>query len=461
MAAILAQARGEFSALPSTPRRAARYGRGSVHTLAFLDPGHFHAALTLAERHPRVTDELFVYAPPGEELDDFLALVEAFNRRSERPTAWRPVVRAGGRSLERLAADRPGDIAIIAGRNDTKMSAIRRLHDAGSHILADKPWLAGPDGLADLRHTLADLPLAAEIMTGNHEITALLTTELVADAGVFGGFAEGGPAAPAIEIAGVHHLEKLVNGAPLRRPPWFFDVRVQGDGIADIPTHMVDFAQRLVAASAPGPPPADLELISARRSATLVPRALFARVTGRPDFPPELGAAVSGGELAYEGNAELSFRLGEVTAELVTRWDLSAPPGGGDTHRSIIRGTRAEIRMDQGPATGFRRRLTIAPRRDAGGVAAALERIVAAWQIEHPGVALAPAPPGWEVRVPGALDRGHESHFALVLADFLALVERGSAPPALAARTLAKYALLARASAEASRGRAWPSSTAR
>ena len=28
----------------------------------FLDPGHFHAALTLRERHPRVHDEIFVYA---------------------------------------------------------------------------------------------------------------------------------------------------------------------------------------------------------------------------------------------------------------------------------------------------------------------------------------------------------------------------------------------------------------
>jgi len=32
----------------------------------------------------------------------------------------------------------------------------------------------------------------------------------------------------------VHHLEKYVDGVPLRRPPWFFDVRVQGSGVVDI-----------------------------------------------------------------------------------------------------------------------------------------------------------------------------------------------------------------------------------
>ena len=211
----------------------------TVHTLAFLDPGHFHAALAVRERHPRVRDEIFVYAPAGPELEDFLALIDAFNRRAERPTAWRPVVRAGDDSLGRLLAERPAGVVILAGRNDRKMALMRRLHDAGLHVLADKPWLAGPDGLDDLRHTLGGSPLAMEIMTGRHEITSILTRKLVGQDELFGDFESAGPDRPAIEIGSVHHLQKTVNGAPLRRPVWFFDVRVQGDGIADIPTHMV------------------------------------------------------------------------------------------------------------------------------------------------------------------------------------------------------------------------------
>jgi predicted dehydrogenase len=418
-----------------------------MHTLAFLDPGHFHAALTVRERHPRVRDEIFVYAPAGPELDDFLALIAAFNRRAERPTAWRPVVRAGGGSLERLLAERPGDVVILAGRNDRKMGLMRRLHDAGIHVLADKPWLVGPEGLDDLRHTLAGGALATEIMTGRHEITSILVRKLVGEAEVFGDFESAGHDSPAIEIRSVHHLEKTVNGAPLRRPAWFFDVRVQGDGIADIPTHMVDHAQQLIAAARAQEP----ELIGARRWATQVPLAVFARVTGEQEFPPEIRDAVTGSELLYYGSAGLSFRLGGVTVALDTRWDLSTPAGGGDTHRTVIRGTRAEIRVEQGPLTGFRRRLTVAPRLDTERVRAALDRVVAAWQGEHPGVAVSAAGPGWEIRIPDGLDAGHESHFPLVLADFLARVDGGSAPPALAANTLAKYVLLARASAEARR----------
>jgi predicted dehydrogenase len=424
-----------------------------VHTLVLLEPGHFHAALTLRERQPLAREEIFVYSSAGPELDDFLGLIGAFNRRSERPTRWRPVVRAGNRPLERLVAERPGDVAILAGRNDRKMAMMRRLHDAGMHVLADKPWLVGPDGLEDLRHVLSVGPLAAEIMTSRHEITSILTGKLVAEDEVFGDFVAT-PAEPAIEMASVHHLEKTVNGRPLRRPPWFFDVRVQGDGTADIPTHMVDQAQRLVRAAAP--PGADdrstpLELVTARTWATAVPRALFARVTGRPEFPPELDDLVSGSQLAYRGNAALAFRAGEVTVALDTRWELSAPTGGGDSHRSVIRGGRAELRIEQGAVTGWERRLSIVPRHEPDRVRATLVRIVSGWQAAHPGLALAETAAGWDLRVPRTLDVGHEHHFPLVLADFLALVDGASPPPSLAADTLAKYTLLARASAEARR----------
>ena len=424
-----------------------------MRTLTFLEPGHFHAPLTLGERHPRVRDEVFIYTQPGPDLDDFLALVEAFNRRAERPTSWRPAARTGDLPLERLIAERPGEVVILAGKNDRKMAMMRRLHDAGFHVLADKPWLAGPGGLEDLRHTLSGGPFAVEMMTGRYDLTSILTEKLVGEPAVFGDF-DTAPGEPTIRISGVHHLEKMVNGRPLRRPPWYFDVRVQGDGIADIPTHMVDQVQRLVAAASSGTRaesrPA-LELLAARTWPTQVPQALFARVTGHAVFPDDLADLVTGSELAYRGNAELSFRLGAVTAALDTRWELSAPTGGGDTHRSVVRGTRAEILVEQHAGTGFRRRISVLPREDADRVRAALAEAVTTWHDTYPGLTIEEVGAGWELRVPRALDVGHERHFPLLLADFLSRVEEGRLPGGLAANTLAKYTLLAHASAEARR----------
>src|SRR2546428_6113196 len=118
-----------------------------MHTLLFLDPGHFHAALTLRVPQARAADEVFVYAHEGAELRDFLALVERFNRRSPNPTRWRPVVTTCDDPLERLVDERRGDVAVPAGKNGGKARTIRRPHESGFHVLADKPWLEPPAAL--------------------------------------------------------------------------------------------------------------------------------------------------------------------------------------------------------------------------------------------------------------------------------------------------------------------------
>jgi predicted dehydrogenase len=390
----------------------------------------------------RAADEIFVYAREGAELRDFLTLVERFNQRSSNPTRWRPVVTTGDDPLGRLIAERRGDVVILAGRNGGKARTIRRLHDTGFHVLADKPWLVEPADLEPIRASLEGWPLAAEIMTGRHDVAAGLVQRLVGAAAIFGVFRDDGPA---IEQESVHHLEKLVDGAPLRRPWWYFDVRVQGSGPVDIPTHIVDQAQWLVDGDAPP------VLLSARAWATPVPAEAFRRITGEAAFPLELTPFVDGDTLSYRCNAELVYRVGRVTARAATRWDLSPPPGGADTSRSVVHGTRADVRLEQSARTDHRRRVFVEPRTDAGGVARALCEHVAAWQAELPGVKVVPAgPETLEVTVPAPLDGGHETHFARVLKEFLAIVDAHRWPGALAERTLARYALLAEAATRTS-----------
>ena len=102
-----------------------------MHSLLFLNPGHFHAALTLRVPQARAADEIFVYAYESAELRDFLALVERFNCRASNPTRWRPVVTTSDDPLARLVDERRGDVVILAGRNGGKARTIRRLHESG------------------------------------------------------------------------------------------------------------------------------------------------------------------------------------------------------------------------------------------------------------------------------------------------------------------------------------------
>lgn len=384
-----------------------------MHTLLFLDPGHFHAALTLRALQPRAADEIIVYAPrQSAELGDFLALVERFNRRPEEPTRWRPAVVTADEPLERLVHERRGDVVVLAGRNGGKAHTMRRLHDAGFHVLADKPWLVEPDDLEPVRASLAGWPISAEMMTGRLDLAAGAVKRLVATRAIFGAFRDDGPA---IEQESVHHLEKLVDGAPLRRPPWYFDVRVQGSGPVDIATHLVDQAQWL--ADGDGLTPV---LLSARAWSTRVSVEAFRRITGEVEFPEALSPFVDGDGLDYRCNADLEYRIGPVTVHARTRWDLAPEPGGGDITRLVVRGTRADVRLEQSPQTGHRRRVFVEP---------------------HTGAA------GYEADLPRSLDEGHETHFARVLDELLTMVDEEQWPAALADRTRAKYTLLAEAAA--------------
>jgi len=413
-----------------------------MRSLLFLAPGHFHAALTLRVPQARAAEDVFVYAREGTELRDFVALVERFNRRAPDATRWRLVVATADDPLERLIAERRGDVVVLAGRNDGKARTMRRLHESGFHVLADKPWLVEPADLEHVRASLAGWPLAAEIMTGRHDLAAGLAKRLVGTPAIFGAFRDDGPA---IEHESVHHLEKLVDGAPLRRPWWYFDERVQGSGPVDIPTHVVDQAQWLVADDATAP-----VLVSARAWPTRVPADAFRRITGEAAFPPELAPFVDGDALSYRCNAELVYRIGRVTASAATRWNLAPSPGGGDATRSVAHGTRADVRLEQSDRTGHRRRIFVESCTDAG-VARALRATVTAWKADLPGFEVVPAgPDAFEVTVPPALDGGHETHFARVLDDFLRIVDDQRWPAALAERTLAKYALLAEAAAKTS-----------
>src|SRR5258705_2717901 len=379
-----------------------------MHTLLFLDPGHFHAALTLRVPQTRAADEVFVYARERAELRDFLALVERFNRRSPHPTRWRPVVTTSDDPIGRLVDGRRGAVVVLAGKTGGKARTMRRLHESGFHVLAAKPWLVEPAGLEQGRASLAGWPLAAEIMTGRHDLTARLVKRLVGAPAFFGDFRRDGAA---IEQESEHCLEKLVDGAPLRRPWWFFDVRVQGSGPVDIPTHVVDQAQWLVDGDTATP-----ALLSARAWSTRVPVEAFRRITGEEGFPRELQPFVDRDALTYRCNAQLVDRIGRVTRYATKRWNLSPSPGGGDASHNVVHGTRADIHLQQSARTSHRRRVFVEPRADAAEVVGALRATIATWQAERPRVAVGPSGSGtYESTLPPSLDGGHEAHLPLGL----------------------------------------------
>ncbi len=409
------------------------------YTLSIYDPGHFHAALLLSLPSRRVAPTVHVYAPPGRDVENFIALIESFNQRPDDPTNWRLDCHIGPDALEAMIAERRGDIVILAGRNGLRLPLMHRLHEAGFPVLADKPWLTDSAALPHLDAITARPPLAMDIMTGCHGVFARLRNRVIATAEVFGAL-DGGGELPALEFTSRHHLLKVVNGQLLRRPPWFYDSNMQGDGLVDIQSHYVDQAQWIVAPEQHFQVDQDVEILDAARWNLSVPLALFQESTGETRFPEYLDGAVADGHLDLACNGRIDYRLCGVWVRQYCEWGLREAVGGGDIHGFTARGELAELTIQTGPETGFQPRMHLALHGGRN-----IDAAVKQWRAEFPGLDATATEGGYRLSLPAGVEIGHEAQFPLMLDQFLDLVEAGAWSPELAARIRTRYTLLARA----------------
>ncbi len=429
--------------------------------LITLDPGHFHAALVQKQMPPGVAETVHVYAPLGPDLLAHLGRIAAFNQRAENPTRWRLEVHTGEDALARMLREKPGNVVVLSGRNQGKIDSILASVEAGLNVLADKPWLITAADLPKLERALETAGrrrlVACDVMTERYEITTILQRELAQAPEVIGTIPQGSEREPAIEMESVHHLMKVVAGAVNLRPAWFFDTAVQGEGLADVGTHLADLVPWLLFPEQPIDYRSELRLVSARRWPTVLDRAQLLRLTGERELPASLAANLKDGKLEYFANGEVSYTIRGVQARLRVLWNYEAPAGGGDTHRAIVRGTRARLEVLQGAEQAWRPELYVVPVRpaDRNALHAALERRVAALARTRPGLAVADEGERLRVVIPDRYRVGHEAHFAEVTESFLGYLKDPASLPAWEkANLLAKYFLtthaveLSRASAE-------------
>jgi predicted dehydrogenase len=414
--------------------------------LMAVDPGHFHAALVQKEMYPGVSPRVDVYAPVGPDLTEHLNRIVAFNRRPEQPTTWTVEVHASPDYFDRMLRERPGNVVIFSGRNRGKIAQIVASVNAGLHILADKPWILKSDDLPAVASTLAEAEakgiVAYDIMTERFEATNSLQRALVNDKALFGDIVPGSADDPGVYMESVHHLKKVVAGAPNIRPPWFFDTAEQGEGLNDIGTHLVDLVQWTLVPGQPIDYRADVRVLAAQRWPTWITEQDFRSVTNEPRFPASLAASVKDGKLEYYCNTLVSYTLRGIHTKLNVIWDWEAPAGSGDTHYAVYRGTRARIEVRQTRGDGYRPEVYVVPAAAAAKpqVLAALQARIEGLKKEYPGLGIDDRGSEFRVTIPDALRVSHEAHFAQVTASFLKyLRDRRTLPAWERPNMLAKY----------------------
>jgi hypothetical protein len=411
--------------------------------LITLDPGHFHAALVQKEMYAGVAPQVHVYAPLGPDLLAHLGRIAGFNNRADRPTSWQLEVHTGPDYRRRIFAECPGNVLVLAGRNAAKIDAIRDAVAAGINVLADKPWVISSVDLPKLQAVLDEADekglIAYDIMTERFEITSILQRELVNDPEIFGSIIPGSADHPGVFMESVHYLKKDVAGVPLRRPEWFFDNAVQGEGLSDVGTHLVDLVPWILFPSRAIDHSGEIRLLTGKRWPTVLSPSDFQQITGATDFPPFLATQLDAGRLPYFCNNRVAYTLCGVHVTLNVLWDLEAPPGGGDTHLAVFRGAHSRIEVRQGKEEGFRPELYVVPEKPSA-LEVALQRRIAALQSSFPGIASEQRGSLFRVTIPDSYRVGHEAHFGQVTRQFLRyLSKEASLPGWEKPNMLAKY----------------------
>jgi predicted dehydrogenase len=411
--------------------------------LMTLDPGHFHVALIQKTMYPEVYSTVYVFAPEGAEVADFLGKIDGYNARDENPTDWNTEVYLGDDFLRKMIEQKPGNVMIVAGKNDKKIDYVLAAVKAGINVYADKPLVINKEGFEKLEEAFKIAEekgvMIYDIMTERFEETTAMQKQFSMSSEVFGELIDGTPEEPAISKESVHHFSKIVSGKPLTRPAWFFDAEQEGEGIVDVTTHLVDlvqweaFPEQIIDRS-------DIEMLRAKHWITTLTPKEFEKVTKLKMFPDYLRKDVVDGRLNVLCNGEMLYKIKGKHAKVSVIWNFEAPAGTGDTHYSIMRGTKADLIIKQGEAEGYKPTLYIQLKNSDNGskilkkaIAERIKNVFDGTTVEQVSADV------WKVNIDDRYKLGHEAHFAQVTRNYLDYLKAGKLPKWEIPNILTKY----------------------
>lgn len=421
-------------------------GQDGEIKLVVLDPGHFHASLLQKFPQKQVSDTVLVYAPQGNELNQYLASIEGYNHRSENPTNWNEAVYAGADYLEKMMEEKRGNVVILAGNNLKKTDYIYQSIKAGYHVLSDKPMAINTKNFELLKSAFdsactRNLYLY-DVMTERYDILNTLTRELVNNKELFGELQDGTPREPSVVMESVHHYYKEVSGNVLVRPAWFYDVKQQGEAIVDVTTHLVDLINWQCFPDAVIDYQQDVDLISASHWPTKLTLSDFTRSTNLDAFPDFLHKYVQDSVLEVYGNGKINYRVKGKNIEVSALWNHEAPEGGGDTYNATVKGTKATVEIVQNQAGNYIKQLCVekdksVPEKEfESTITKTMEQL----QKTYPYVsARRVSGSRYQIVVPVEQRKGHEDYFGMVAQRYFSFLVNRNMPEWEISNMIAKY----------------------
>ncbi len=433
-------------------------GKDGEVKLMILEPGHFHAALIQKNMDTRINKEVYVYAPEGNELNSYLDLIKGYNTREDNPASWNEIVYSKDDYLNKMLSDKQGNVVVLAGNNKNKIKNISNSISAGFDVLSDKPMIINKESFPLLEQAYANAVknnlILYDLMTERYDVINIIQRQLMQDKDLFGELIKGTPDNPAIESESVHHFLKIVSGKPLIRPQWYYDVEQQGDGIADVTTHLIDQIMWKCFPDQSVNYKTDIKVNDATRWATKISLSDFQTSTNAESFPDFLRKDIINDTLNVYSNGSIQFQINDVQARINVVWNAKAIEGTGDKHKFIVKGTRADLYTLQGEKENYQSKLYI---KNSGNISDSnfkknLDNTIQKLQASFPGIQAKEAYDGmYLIDIPNELRTGHESHFQNVSDQFMRYLIDGKQPDWEVANTLSKYYITTEALAIAKR----------
>ena len=424
--------------------------------LISLDPGHFHAALVQKSMYTEIDPTVHVYAKDGTDLMLHLERINNYNSRQKSPTTWKEIIYKKDDFFQKMLEEKKGNLVVLAGNNQLKTDYILASVKNGFHVLSDKPMAIDVNGFNKLVSAFDEARrndvLIYDIMTERFEITTQLQKALSMEPTVFGTLDLGSPDDPSVTKISVHHFHKFVSGNILTRPSWYFDVNQQGSGIVDVTTHLVDliqwecFPEQIIDFKK------NVVILSAEEWNTKITPDEFKAVTKEKEIPSFLKNTIdTDGHLQIKSNGSFTFAINGVHAKVAVTWNYKSPEGTGDTHYSLMRGTKSALIIKQGKEENYKPTLYIEQRKEDSTFAEQLQLAVNKINKEYPGISIQKNDVGWQLVVPEKYNFGHEAHFAQVMDKYLTYLKQKNMPNWEVPNMLSKYFITTRAKELASK----------
>lgn len=402
-----------------------------TRSMVVINPVHYHAALVQKNHLEGVSDTINVYAPKGEELDAYLKTIESFNGRAENPTHWTERIHICDDYMDSLPVARDGDFVILACQNNKKPNNILSAVKKGYNVLADKPMVIDNKGFELLKeaYSLANHKglLIFDLMTERHDILNILVRRLVSDENFFGKM-DGG-----VRMTSIHHFYKKVTGSTLVRPEWYYDIYQQGEGIADVTTHLIDlvfwqcFPEKAIRLN-------DIKVVEAKHYPTEISISQYKQSTNAVAFPEYLNYCQRDSIIDVMSNGNIDFDVKGTPVNISVRWDFQTPDSSGDTFESVYNGSRATVRIVQNESTNFKKLLVVSASESS------MKKAYNILKKDFPSLNMtAFGKDSWILDVAPQDKLGHEDHFSLTCGTFLKYLKSKDAPDWETTNTLTKY----------------------